>query len=65
MIIPWQKLSDEALRNVIHEFVTRDGTELTDAETKIQSVRKLLEANHASIHFDEKSGTCQIVKNDE
>jgi len=27
MIIPFQKLSREALRGVIEEFVTRDGTE--------------------------------------
>ncbi len=43
MTIPYTKLSPEALHGLIEEVVTRDGTELTDSEPKIQEVLDLLE----------------------
>lgn len=59
--IPFERLSPEALRNVIEEFVTRDGTELSDAETKVEQVTALLERGLAEIWFEPSSGTCNIL----
>jgi len=61
MIIPHSKLSQEALRGVIEEYVTRAGTELTDADVKIEQVRRLLESGKLAITYDRETGTCNIV----
>ena len=64
MIIPHQRLSPEAFRAVIEEFVTRAGTELTDADVKIEQVRLQLIQGKAFITYDENMGTCNIVTAD-
>ena len=46
--IPVDQLTPEALRSVIEEFVTRDGTELTDSQTKIEEVKELLRTGEAA-----------------
>jgi len=61
VLIPYQKLSAEALRGVIEEFVTRDGTELTDAEAKMAQVKRQLEQGKVVITYDLKTKTCNIV----
>ncbi len=61
MIIPYQKLSPEALRGVIGELVTRDGTELTDADTKIEQVMRQLEHGKLVITYDLDTMTCRVV----
>lgn len=61
MIIPYTKLSPEALHGLIEEVVTRDGTELTDAEPKIQEVLDLLERGKVVITYDLEGRTCNIV----
>ena len=61
MLIPHDMLSDEALRGLIEEFVTRDGTELSDAQKKIAQVMRLLESGKAAVSYDEDSETCSIV----
>ena len=38
--IPIEELSEEALRAVVAEFVTRDGTELTDESRKAEQVKQ-------------------------
>ena len=38
--IPFEELSEEALRTVVAEFVTRDGTELTDEAKKADTGAK-------------------------
>ena len=64
MIIPHDRLSPEALRGVIEEFVTRDGTELTDADRRIEQVRRQLERGTVVITYDEQTKTCSIVATD-
>lgn len=64
MVIPYQKLSPEALHGVIEEMVTRDGTELTDAEPKIAQVMDLLKRGKMVITYDMESRTCTIVPAD-
>ena len=61
MIIPHQQLSPEALRGIIEEFVTRSGTELTDADVKIEHVIRQLEKGTVVITYDAKVSSCSIV----
>jgi uncharacterized protein YheU (UPF0270 family) len=65
--IPWQSLSDDALRGVIEEFVTREGTEYGSAEVsldqKCAEVARQLAAGEAIITYDEVQQTCSIVAN--
>lgn len=61
VIIPYGELSPEALAAVIEEFVTRDGTELTDAQTKIEQVKRQLENGRIVITFDVETRTCNIA----
>ena len=50
-----------ALRAVIEEFVTRDGTNLAEAETKARQVRAALDRGEVELWFDPESGTCNLV----
>lgn len=64
MEIPYQELSDEALRALIEEFVLREGTEYGaqdySLESKVQQVRMQLQAGEVKISYDSESQTCQI-----
>lgn len=60
--IPVDQLPPDTLRCVIEEFVTRDGTELTEAVTKIQQVEDLLRRGDAEIWFDQASQSCNIIQ---
>ncbi len=62
MEIPFERLSPEALREVLEEFVTRDGTETAGAEESIARVESLLRAGELTLHFDPDSETCQLVR---
>ncbi|GEM_PF-2254134 len=53
-------LSAEALQAVVEEFVTRDGTELTDASRKAEQVMAQLSAGHAELWYDPRSRSCSI-----
>jgi len=64
VIIPHDKLSPAALRAVIEEYVTRDGTELTDADVKIEQVRRQLERGRLVITYAPQTRTCNIVPAD-
>lgn len=63
--IPYQQLSPEALKGLIEEFVTRDGTDYGAQErslaSKIEQVRGLLERGEARVVFDSATGTANIV----
>lgn len=59
--IPHQQLSPDTLDGLIEEFVTRNGTDLTDAPRSIEQVRKLLEQGKAIITFDEDEESCNIL----
>jgi len=60
--IPYERLSEPVLRSVIEEFVTRDGTEMTDSEVKIASVRRLLERGEVEVWFDPLTESCNILR---
>ncbi len=64
-IIPIDRLSAEALRGVIEEFVSREGTDygVKEApwETKFYQVRDKLEKGLAVLVFDDETETTNIL----
>ena len=65
MIIPYEKLSREALRGLIEEFVTREGTDSgytqKTLDENVEMVMGQLEKGEAFIVYDEKTRTANIV----
>lgn len=61
MRIPHRQLSPVALRAVVEEFVTRDGTDHSSVEPRIELVLRQLVAVSVALHFDHETGTCTIV----
>lgn len=65
MELDYRNLSPEALRGVIEEFVTREGTDygLAEAsfESKVEDVKRQLASGEARITFDNAEGTVHIV----
>lgn len=63
--IPWQSLSEAALRGVLEEFVTREGTEYgasdISLDRKCESVKRQLERGEAFVTFNEEDQSCSIV----
>lgn len=63
--VPYTELSPAALRGLIEEFVTRDGTDYGVAErsveAKVEQVRGFLERGEARVVFDPETGTANIV----
>jgi uncharacterized protein len=54
-------LSPTALRAVVEEFVTRDGTDHSAVERRILDVLDQLEDGRAELNFDDETKTCNIV----
>ena len=65
MEIPYQKLSQAALRGLIEEFVTREGTDYglseRSLEEKVADVQKQIEKGEAVIEFDSGTGSTHIA----
>jgi uncharacterized protein YheU (UPF0270 family) len=61
MKIPHTKLSPIALKEVVHEFVTRDGTDHSMLKQRVTDVLSQLEMGTAELHFDIRTRTCNIV----
>jgi uncharacterized protein YheU (UPF0270 family) len=68
MIIPYEKLSTEALERLIEEFVTRDGTdtgyEKKSFENDVAMVKRQLKRGDAVIVYDQNTQTSNIVLKD-
>lgn len=66
LIIPWERLSEGALRGVIEEFVTREGTEYGDHDVslddKVRDVQRQLEKREAVVLFDVKTEAVNLVR---
>ena len=62
MRIPHQDLSPDALRGLIEEFVTRDGTDYGPEEMslagKISQIERQLRQNEIYISYDADSESC-------
>jgi uncharacterized protein YheU (UPF0270 family) len=61
MLIPHRQLSPPALRAIVAEFVTRDGTDHSAVEPRIETVLRQLYSGRAQLHFDEVTETCNIL----
>jgi hypothetical protein len=65
MEIPYTELSDEALKGIIEEYITREGTEYGardfSLEQKIEHVRQQLLRREIKINFDAESQSCNLV----
>ena len=65
MIVPYEKLSPEALKGIIEEFVTRPGTDTGytkgSLELNIDMVIRQLKHGDAFVVFDEATQTANIV----
>ena len=65
--IPHRALSVEALRGLIEEFVTREGTDYDreySLEDKRNAVRRQLDRGEAIIVFDPETETANIIPKD-
>ena len=60
--IPFEQLPPATLEAVIEEFVTRDGTEMTEARRKIDQVTEALRCGEAEVWFDQVTKTCNILR---
>ncbi|MBI5018608.1 MAG: YheU family protein [Deltaproteobacteria bacterium] len=65
MVIPHRQLTAEALRGVIEEFVSREGTDYGGVTVclahKVQEVRDQLDRGDAVVVFDDDTNSCNIV----
>ena len=61
MFVPHRHLSSSAIRAIVEEFVTRDGTDHSLVERRVTDVLRQLESGVVEIEFDQVSETCNIV----
>ena len=61
MRIPHLLLTPAALRAVVEEYVTRDGTDHSAIPARIERVLRQLNGGHVELHYEEESATCNIV----
>lgn len=64
MNIPWQQIAPETLDNLIREFVLREGTDYgtheVSLDTKVEQVKKQIQAGEAIIVYSELHETVDI-----
>lgn len=60
-----ERLSPDALRGLVEEFVTRDGTDYgareADVERKVHDVLRQIERGEVRIVFDPETGTANLI----
>lgn len=65
MIIPHEQISPDALRGLIEEFITREGTDYGEYEIslaqKVQQVERQLVQGEVVIVFDAASETASLL----
>ncbi len=68
MRIPQNGLSQEALRGIVEEYVTREGTEYGSRdyslEEKVMAVLSQLDRGEIVIDYDPETGTCNLLGNE-
>ena len=69
MIIPYNELSEETLKSLIEDFVTRDGTDYGQDEMSMQEkaahLLALLKTGELLISYNEESQSCGLVTRQE
>ncbi|WP_261344396.1 YheU family protein [Lacipirellula parvula] len=61
MLIPHTQLLPMTLRSVVLEFVTRDGTDHSNVESRVQQILAQLAQQRVVIDFDAATQTCNVV----
>jgi uncharacterized protein YheU (UPF0270 family) len=61
MLVPHTRLLPTTLRAVVAEFVTRDGTDHSSVDRRIESVLRQLDTGRVELHFDADTKTCNIL----
>ncbi len=65
MLIPHDQLTPDALRRLIEDFVTRNGTDYGDIEvalkTKIEQVMRQLKNGEVVIAYNQDEAYCNII----
>ena len=68
MKIPYTELSSNALRGVIEEYVSREGTEYGDRyfslDEKVEQVLTKIHSGEVVIEFDADSQSCHLLVSD-
>ncbi len=68
VLVPYDQISPDTLRNMVSEFVTREWSEMADSgysiDSKIQQVLQQLHDGRAQVVFDMVTETCNIVLKD-
>lgn len=63
--VPWQQLSDDALRGLIEAYISRDGTDYGEYEVsldqKIEQIKAQLSNGQVLIVFDPDSESCNLL----
>lgn len=62
MRIPHMQLSPTALRAIVEEFVTRDGTDHSSVEQRTDLVLRQLDLGSVELHFEPETETCNILR---
>ncbi len=63
MHVPHRLLSPLALRAIVEEFVTRDGTDHSSIEQRVEAVLGQLDDGSVELHFDGETKTPNILPN--
>jgi len=61
MHIPHRLLTRGALRTIVEEFVTRDGTDHSAVAQRVEQVLRQLDVGSAELHFEQETSTCNIL----
>ena len=61
MHVPHRLLTAGALRAIVEEFVTRDGTDHSAVEQRIEIVLSQLDVGSVELHFEQETATCNIL----
>ncbi len=61
MHVPHRLLTAGALRAIVEEFVTRDGTDHSAVERRIELVLRQLDLGSVELHFEQETATCNIL----
>lgn len=62
VLIPHEKLAPPTLRAIVVEFVTRDGTDHSSVDNRIEAILRQLKSGQVELHFDAESTTTNVVK---
>lgn len=69
MIIPYKQLSSDALRGLIEDFVTRNGTDYGDIEVSLEiktaQVMRQLEIGDVVIAYNHDEKYCNIISKED